>query len=205
MSTEFRVSEWRKRANARREHHVKNIKSLSVVLHAMGITSAELHYEGAGDSGSFGSVVLVTKDEGEDVRWQTVNGGFTEGDQDPLDGDLEPFAWPVGQVAMWVYDYGTKGFVSKMRELEDALNMVMEQSIELYHGGWCDNEGGKGCSTLDTEAGAIDLHHGSFYQEVGWTDSSQGRPPVEPEEVPAEEDQIEEVQIAGTSLGEGEE
>jgi|SaaInlStandDraft_6_1057023.scaffolds.fasta_scaffold00276_42 hypothetical protein len=164
-----------------------NIKNLAEILHPMGIISAEQHYEGGGDSGSYGMVMVITGTADDPDRWRSGANGCSEGEQDTGDEAEEGYAWPAVMISMWVYDYATKDYIDKMMPLEDALEFVLEKSIELGHSGWENNEGGMGHAQFDTKAGVINRHHGDYVSHLEWTDSCIGDPEPEPEEVPAAE------------------
>lgn len=189
--------DWKQRRKKESEKLLLNIKNVSEILHGLGIVSAELHYQGGGDSGCYGTTVVVTGEGDDEVRWQSREGrGEAEGEQDPDDAELDSYTWPAGQVAVWAYDWSKKDFVDQMKTLPDALDFVLEKAIETSHAGWENNEGGLGSVTLVTAEGLINVHHGYYVKHVEWTDSCIGGAEIEPEEVPAAE---------STDLAEGEE
>lgn len=119
------------------------VKPLIDAMNAVGVTSVAVEYEGGGDSGG---VETFFADEAAMPDMPEVVGPIT--------------TW--GKLPEGTYGYTTE---VKAAPFISALERLLWDAVSRCgHGGWENNEGGRGSLNLNAD-GALNLEHTSYYED----------------------------------------
>jgi len=133
-------SEWmtdyfdkQKSRNARLKISFKRNKTgILNALREANIASAELNYDGMGDSGCLESASFYSKDN-------------------------KPTQTPECSVAIEVFEFGATLIERKSMPISEALETIAYDALEVHHPGWEINEGAYGILRIEVEEGTMTL------------------------------------------------
>ena len=123
--------------------HEANKNALFGALHAAGITSVLVHFDGCGDSGQI-----------EDI--------------DVMLGD-QPADFPPQSIALLRADWGDREATQSQCSIRDAVETLAYDFLQETHGGWENNEGAYGEFTFNVEDHSIVLDYNERIETSEYT------------------------------------
>lgn len=112
----------------------ENKTRLFPLLAAAGIATITVEYEGSGDSGAVENITIV-------------------------DAEGNPMPLPAGEVTMQSPNWNGKEISEHPAAIDVAVENLAMDAVECRHGGWENNEGGRGSITLDIAGNRIEVEH----------------------------------------------
>ena len=123
--------------------HEANKNSLFGALHAAGITSILVHFDGCGDSGQIENIDVMVGDQ--------------------------PADFPPGSIALLRADWGDCEATQSQCSLRDAVETLAYDFLQETHAGWENNEGAYGEFTFNVTARSIVLDYNERIETSEYT------------------------------------
>ena len=139
---EARIESWREKDRREAEEGFLHVKA---ILLENGIAEAHVHYEGSGDSGDYCIAKLVMLDGKERpsaTQAQYHYGGFGE-DTEPVDIVILNQTYKEEYFDEETETWGSREAM-RNTSLADLLIDVACAFVSRWHGGWENNDGGRG-------------------------------------------------------------
>ena len=124
--------------------HSANKTLLFAALAEAGVTTVEIRFDGAGDSGQIEQIEARAEEDSVEL--------------------------PATQVDTMRIDYASIEPISEVKPLPDAIEALCYALLETGHGGWEINEGAFGEFSFDVAAGTITL---GFNQRIETSDYTE--------------------------------
>lgn len=163
-STSEFMQKWEQEKRERMEDGNNILKAAWPVLENSPLKSVVLEYYGSGDSGGFEEAHFLFKDENRAPLHHSISWGPQ--DTYPWD-ELGLGKVPVTRhTYMWANGLHVSNTTTEDEDLITSLVDVAESLLSYHHGGWENDEGGRGEVTFDIATRKVTLEHQEYYTET---------------------------------------